>query len=244
MPEYPWLAAKNYGPRLTTRPIRLVVVHTIESDEKGDSAEACARYFATTDREVSAHYCVDVDSVVQCVRETDVAWCAPGANHDGIHLEHAGRARQTASDWDDAYSAAMLRVSAKLAADICLRHALPARWLTPAEVRAGQKGITSHAAVTFAYPERHGTHWDPGPGFPIERYVALVNAYLAPKPARPVSPEQPHNFYTWARWYRGHSEFKPFGPRNPAVRPNVPTNITRDRPLWWARLLLNQGGTP
>lgn len=40
--------------------------------------------------------------------------------------------------------------------------------------------------------------------------------------------------WTWMRWYLGRSEFKPFGPRNPAVRPNdAPTRI----PQWaWDRL--------
>lgn len=55
---------------------------------------------------------------------------------------------------------------------------------------------------------------------------------------RPYSPEQPNNFWTWARWWRGHGEFKPYGPRNPVVRPDVPRRI----PVrWWARLRKNIG---
>ena len=77
------------------RQIDLIVIHTMEMDEKGDTAERCAQWFRNPGARVSAHYCVDADSIVQCVRDQDVAWHAPGANHDGIGIEHAGRAKQT-----------------------------------------------------------------------------------------------------------------------------------------------------
>lgn len=42
--------------------------------------------------------------------------------------------------------------------------------------------------------------------------------------------------WLWIQWRRGHGVFKAFGPRNPAVRPNVPKRIPA---AWWARLILN-----
>ena len=61
-----------------------------------------------------------------------------------------------------------------------------------------------------------------------------IYAFIKALTSRPVSPENPHNFFTWARWYRGHDEFKPYGPRNPLVRPNVPARIPS---AWWGRFL-------
>lgn len=156
------------------RAIDLIVVHTIEGPEKGDSAESTARWFQTlpSTRKVSAHYLIDADSIVQSVRERDIAYAAPGANHDGIQLEHAGRARQSHGEWLDAYSRRMLKRSAALSAELCLRYKLPIAWLTASEVAAGRLGITSHANVSRAFGK--SSHWDPGPHFPVFYYLTLV----------------------------------------------------------------------
>jgi N-acetyl-anhydromuramyl-L-alanine amidase AmpD len=170
------MQASHYK-RVGGRTVDLVVIHTMEAPEKGTTAESVARYFQTTDRDVSSHYCIDNDTIVQCVREEDVAWCAPGANHNGIHLEHAGYAKQSASDWEDEYSQAMLDRSARLTADVCKRYRIPVTWLHPTDLLAGKRGITSHNNVSKAF--KRSTHWDPGKGFPIEPYLSLVRKYMA-----------------------------------------------------------------
>jgi N-acetyl-anhydromuramyl-L-alanine amidase AmpD len=158
------------------RQIDLIVIHTMETDEKGETAENCALWFRNPAANVSAHYCVDANSIVQCVRDQDVGWHAPGANHDGIGIEHAGRAKQTGRDWSDAYSVAMLERSAELVADLCRTYRIPVTWLYAADLRAGKRGITTHDAVSKAF--RRGSHWDPGTGFPVERYLSSVRANL------------------------------------------------------------------
>src|SRR4051794_37904817 len=110
-----FIQAKNYTPT-KSRSIDLLVIHDMEAPETGDTAENVAHYFANQPKGSSgssAHYCIDNNSVVQCVRDHDVAWHAPGANHDGLGFEHAGYARQTAQEWNDAYSKSMLLLSAK-----------------------------------------------------------------------------------------------------------------------------------
>src|SRR3954454_6387676 len=85
----------------TDRPFDLVVIHSMEAPEKGETAEDVGHFFEKPSTRASAHYCVDNNSIVQCVQERDVAWAAPGANHDGVQIEHAGYARQTLREWED-----------------------------------------------------------------------------------------------------------------------------------------------
>lgn len=169
------------------REIDLIVVHSMEVPEKADTAEGVARYFQTTDKKASAHYCVDGDSEVQCVRDMDVAYHAPGANHNGIGIEHAGYARQTTAEWVDAYGDPMLSRSARLTALLCRQYNVPAKWLTVGEVRGGLRGITSHNNVSLAFGK--STHTDPGPGFPSEEYMRRVRAALNPQ-GDDMTPEQ------------------------------------------------------
>lgn len=159
------------------RQIDLVVIHSAETGELWTTAEAIAQYFATTDRRASAHFQCDNDSVAQSVRVGDVAYAAPGANHNGVHIEHAGRARQTRAEWLDAYSRVMLRdISAPLARALCQELDLPIEYRDADDLRAGgerARGITTHHDCSQAYG---GTHWDPGPHFPMDLYLGWVLA--------------------------------------------------------------------
>jgi N-acetyl-anhydromuramyl-L-alanine amidase AmpD len=179
---YPFVASPNVTPT-KGRPIDVVVMHTMEIAERKDAAEICARWFATRASRVSAHYCVDADSIVQCVRENDIAWHARGGNTTSIGVELAGFARQTRKDWADAYSTAVLGRASSLVADVCRRRRIPVRWLAADDLAAGRRGITGHADVSAAYGK--SDHWDPGPGFPVERFLALVRAAQSRSKAKP-----------------------------------------------------------
>lgn len=187
MANYPfsqarWLASTN------GRAIDLIVLHSMEAPEKGDTAEAVARYFANlpASRKSSCHFCVDVNSIVQCVRVQDVAYHAPGANHNGIGIEHAGYAGQSVTEWHDNYSRQMLVRSAALVAELCRQHKIPVQFVDAAGLRAGRRGITTHAQVSNAF--RKSTHWDPGRNFPMQAFLALVNSILIGIPGIPGIP--------------------------------------------------------
>jgi hypothetical protein len=186
---YPYIPAKYQGAQRGNP--TLIVIHDMESPEKGDTAENVARYFQNINRPASAHYCIDVDSIVQCVPDNRVAYHAPGANRVGIGLEHAGYASQTAADWTDSYSKAMLGNSIKLSADLCRKYGIRAQFLSAANLVAGNmNGITTHAEVSKAF--HLSTHTDPGPNFPIEYYIFVLATTLnADRPPAPVSPAAP-----------------------------------------------------
>ncbi len=166
------IQARNYT-ATAGRQIDLAVVHSMESSETPSTAENVASWFAGTSApKASAHWCHDNNSSVRCVNDRDVAWHAPGANHNGIGHELAGRAAQRRRDWLDDYSDAVLRrAAAQIRAD-CDRYGIPVRFVDAAGLRRGERGITTHAAVSEAF--RRSTHWDPGPDFPMDVLLALV----------------------------------------------------------------------
>jgi N-acetyl-anhydromuramyl-L-alanine amidase AmpD len=172
-PDFPFIAARNFTKARNGVAISVVVIHTMEALEKPGTARKVANWFAGNDApEASAHYCIDDAEIIQCVREEDTAWAAPGANSTGIHLEHAGFAAQTAADWADAYSVSMLKRSATFVADICARRGIPIKKLTPADLIAGAPGICGHVDVSNAFHK--SDHTDPGGAFPWDRYLEWV----------------------------------------------------------------------
>lgn len=174
---YPFIPAKNFnhGGML---PIRLIVIHTMESPEGVNTARNVASWFeGSTAPQASAHYCIDAKEIIQCVKETDRAWHAGPVNPYAIGIEHAGMAGQTPEQWADEYSLAELKLSAALVADLCKRYDIPVVWLSPECLKNGHKGITGHKQVSDAFG---GTHWDPGPNFPVDQYLAWVEEAMAP----------------------------------------------------------------
>lgn len=182
-PSYPFVQARFYtrGPRATTL---MLVVHTTESHEIKGSARNVAAYFRDPrgadgkplppDRGGSSQYVIDDQEVYQCVREEDSSWHAGPVNGYSIGIELVGAAGQTAAEWDDEYSRAVLARAAALAADICQRHGIPIRKLSPEEVAAKEPGICGHIDVTKGL--KTGSHWDPGPAFPWGLFLAMIRA--------------------------------------------------------------------
>lgn len=203
--DVPFVAAKWFTPT-SKRAIDLIVLHTMEAPEKGTTAEAVANYFARGTVRASAHFNVDNDSVVQSVKLMDVAWAAPGANHNGIQIEHAGYARQTAAEWADSYSERMLQVSAALCADLCKMFGLPHAFVDEDGLRRGLRGFTTHYEVSKAF--KKSTHWDPGPNFPMGRYLDLVKAAAGPasipQEDRPVVNAPVVSIVAHASWNGGY----------------------------------------
>lgn len=166
-----WFTAFGEG----RRGVRLIVIHTMETPERDGIAEDIAKDFSTRppDMKASAHLCIDNKKIVQSVKDNDVAFAAPGANSDGIHLELSGRAKQTGAEWQDAYSTAVLENAANAAAQYCVKYEIPAKRLSDAELANKKtKGIVGHVQVSEVF--KLSTHTDPGPSFPWDRFLARV----------------------------------------------------------------------
>jgi N-acetyl-anhydromuramyl-L-alanine amidase AmpD len=195
----PFIQAANCGPARVGAKIDWLVTHTMESQEKPRTAKNVALWFGGKTKaeppKASAHYCLDGVDVIQCVSESVVAWAAPGANKNGIHIEHAGSAAQTPMQWDDPFSRAVLEQSAKLAADICKRHAIPIVRLSVVDLKAGKRGLCGHVDITNAFSGGKG-HTDPGPSFPWDLYLEMVHKAALPPtlPPPPISGTMPPEF--------------------------------------------------
>jgi N-acetyl-anhydromuramyl-L-alanine amidase AmpD len=170
--RFPIVKAKFFKPVSDQRKVRVVVIHSMEAPEKGETAENVAHFFQITPSPASAHLCIDNNSIVQCVFDNDIAFAAPGVNSDGIQLELAGFARQTREDWLDPYSVLVLENAANATAQYCLKYDIPIKHLTDQELGAGGKGIVGHVQATRVY--KKSTHTDPGEGFPWDHFLARV----------------------------------------------------------------------
>jgi peptidoglycan hydrolase-like protein with peptidoglycan-binding domain/N-acetyl-anhydromuramyl-L-alanine amidase AmpD len=172
--DIPFVQAKNFT-RANRTLVDAVVIHTMEAAEASTTAERVAAWAAGPNApRASWHYAIDDDSIVQCVKEEDVAWAAPGCNGKGIQLEHAGFARQTAEQWSDGFSMQMLARSALLTARICKRWNVPIQFVDATALVRGERGITTHWEVTKGPGKGRTTHTDPGKHFPMARYIELV----------------------------------------------------------------------
>lgn len=174
--NWPFIQASQYrkwtaGGR---RPVRVIVIHDMEFPETASAAEVIAHDFATRTAKNpgSAHINVDNDSIVQCVKDNDIAFAAPGANKDGIQIELAGFGKQTRAQWLDDYSEALLQRGADATAQYCLKYDIPPVHITNQQLAAGAKGIIGHYQASAVY--HLSDHTDPGTAFPWDYFICLV----------------------------------------------------------------------
>ena len=174
-PSPPYLGPANrYSPG-GNKPITRITLHSTVGPTKAGSARAIAAYFRWTDRPASAHYVVDAAEVVQVVFDGDTAYHAPPNAHS-IGVEMCDNPSPTnILRWFDRDHRAMLKLTARLVAELCLAYDVPAEFRKADALRAGGHGVTTHAQVSKAWGQT--THWDPG-AWPRRRFMRQVRRQI------------------------------------------------------------------
>ena len=149
------------------RAIDVVVIHTMEigRDVRAPRARARdgSRALPPRSRRTTAS---TPTSIVQCVREDDIAWHARGGNTNSIGIELAGFAGQRARELGRCLQPGGARAGGR-GSRRTSAHGTRSRPAPPrCRSRDGRRGVTGHADVSAAF--RKSDHWDPGARLPLE----------------------------------------------------------------------------
>lgn len=166
------------------KPIHRVVIHSAVMPCEPGRARQLAAWNRDGATGGSWHYATDPKEAVQCSWDSFVCWHAPPNLHSvGIEMADYPGPRPTGRTaaalhklrkvwrWARPNHRAMLRITAKLTAELLVDYNLPAEFLSVRELRAGRRGFTTHDNVSKAW--RQSSHWDPG-WWPRRRFVRLV----------------------------------------------------------------------
>lgn len=171
-PHPPFIAARWHGGKQTPR---LIVMHSTVGPTKKGSALGVARFFEHHDQPTSAHYVVDEAERYQCVQDHVVAYHC-GYNQDSIGVEMCDYPSATsAKRWDNAEHQRLLVRTARLVAWLCIVYNIRPYYVGAIGLKAGIKGVTTHAAMSAAF--KKSTHWDPG-AWPRRRFMREVRAQI------------------------------------------------------------------
>ena len=162
-----YTAARHSG-RRPLGDIGLIVVHCTESN----SASSSAQWFQNPVAQGSAHLVVDDNECYRTLDNDVIPWGAKGANTRGFHIEITGWARWNRNDW--LKREATLRRAAYKAAVHARRFGIPIRWLTAAQLRAGENGFVTHALCSEVFG---GDHSDPGRNCPTDELLTWTKEY-------------------------------------------------------------------
>ena len=98
------------------------------------------------------------------------AWGAgPKGNQIGLHICLEGYARFSRAEWLSKGKNGLEGMARDIAA-WSKQYNIPLVRITPAQVRAGQRGICTHHDISLAFGQ--SDHTDPGPGFPLDLVIA------------------------------------------------------------------------
>lgn len=158
--------ARLSGPTRPASALRLIVIHSTESD----SARSSAQYFQSPAASGATQVLLGEDGCYRSVDDLRIPAGAPGANEDGLHVEIAGYAKWTTEQWYRNAPGALAQLPGVLRA-WSDAYGIPLRYVDWQGLKRGERGVTTHADVTRAFSGGSG-HMDPGKGFPLEDMLA------------------------------------------------------------------------
>lgn len=164
--------SKWFAPR-GMRPTSVVIHATAATNP----ASSTANFFHASTPSGSTQSVADDNEGFTCVPDDAVCAGAPPLNQEGLHIEQPGLEAWARSTWlshpDDLHRVAFH------VAQWCKAYDIPVVLLHAADlVRLGEKarGITYHKAISDAFHQ--STHQDPGPGFPWDVFMPLVQGFV------------------------------------------------------------------
>lgn len=163
----------SYGGRLS-QPVQCIVVHSLEAPATPGMAYSLATGWLQHER-VSIHAITDPVESIDMVGLDTVAYHCGGGNSHSAGDEVTGYAAWTTAQWLEPRAFAALRLDAKKVAEQALKLDIPRRWLKIAQIKAGERGIITHNDARLAFGGT--THTDPGPGFPYEIFMQMVQQF-------------------------------------------------------------------
>lgn len=159
-------------------PILAIAVHSTESNNIPNSIadlRGVGNWFDNVASDASSHIGIDRDANSELwVHSDKKAWTILDANPFTLNIEFVAFAAQAKNLWVED----QLKEGAKWAAYWCVKYGIPAQRGMVRNVHGQcvctKKGIITHLDVTAA---GFGTHQDPGPNFPMVRFIELIQYY-------------------------------------------------------------------
>lgn len=172
------IPSPNYSSRGGSS-VRLIVLHTAEGARTYQDLGA---FFQNPASGVSSHVGIDdtPNTVGEYVQRSGKAWTAAAANPYSVQAELCAFAEWT-SEWDNHLN--MLANTAQWIAEEARYFGIPLVRLSASQAQSGQAGVCQHVDLGSA----GGGHWDCGPGFPMDKVMAMAGG-KAPPEAVPAPP--------------------------------------------------------
>lgn len=171
------------------KPIRRVVIHSAVMPCEPGRARQLAEWNAKGTTGGSWHYATDPAATFQCSWDSFVCHHAPpNAGSLGVEMADYPGQRPTGKTraalhklrkvwrWARKPHRLMLARTARLTAELVVDYSLPVEFLSVRQLRAGQRGITTHDNVSKAWGQ--SSHWDPG-WWPRRRFMRMVRREVA-----------------------------------------------------------------
>lgn len=156
--------------------VRLIAIHTAEGAR---TKESLGNYF-NSGVAASSHVGIDAGGSQLYVDYSRAAWTLRSGNPISDNAELCAFARWTRAQWLGTATVdgcvnprRMLENAAAWTRDRCNARGIPKVKLSPADVRAGKAGVIGHVDWTLGMSD--GSHTDPGPNFPWDVFMGMVN---------------------------------------------------------------------
>ncbi|RAV33538.1 N-acetylmuramoyl-L-alanine amidase [Corynebacterium heidelbergense] len=175
-----WSPRFNFGNPRPLSAINHICIH-VTVNSPGTPAENVAQYQIDSE---SGSYHMLVDTRLVVLKENTDDWqtwsAGPTSNRSGLHLSFVMRGTETREQW--LAQDRMLRAGAQVCAEWARRYRIPVVKRSAGELRAGRGGFCGHVDTAQAWGETD--HVDPGPGFPWDRFLAMVAEAQHPTPPK------------------------------------------------------------